>query len=151
VSKVKIDPAAYNRFLRDVQPRDARLVRSVLSAPERSSGARIEVALKWTEARFEVEPGGFRAWQGVTFLGTLPTSSEPLLRIEAEFEVGYTSSEPMTDEIFAVFRKLNLPLNLWPYLREYVHQMLLRAGWPPFVLPAFQSEPRSRRRSGAKD
>jgi len=32
----------------------------------------------------------------------------------------------------------NLPLNTWPYLREFLQNALTRAGWPVYTLPAFK-------------
>lgn len=42
----------------------------------------------------------------------------------------YTSDEPMTNEIFDVFGELNLPLNVYPYVREFVHSATTRMGFP---------------------
>ncbi|MBL0171693.1 MAG: hypothetical protein IPP90_13395 [Gemmatimonadaceae bacterium] len=51
----------------------------------------------------------------------------------------------MTDAIFAEFERVNLPLNTWPYFREFLQSTLVRAGWPPFVLPAFKVAPTAAR------
>jgi hypothetical protein len=73
------------------------------------------------------------------FTGTYADASEPAVSIRAEFEVKYSASERMTDPLFAVFSRRNLPLNTWPYFREFVHAALARTGWPVFVLPVYRS------------
>jgi len=59
----------------------------------------------------------------------------PLLTIECEFDVVYRVSKPMTDAYFEIFKKTSLPLNTWPYWREFVHSSFARMGLPPFILP----------------
>jgi hypothetical protein len=59
--------------------------------------------------------------------------------IRAEFEVRYSTAQRMTDEIFNEFGRRNLPLNTWPYFREFVHAALARTGWPVFVLPVYKA------------
>ena len=59
-------------------------------------------------------------------------------QIECSFIVEYRSGKPMTDELFEIFEKVNLPLNTWPYFREFVQNSTVRMGLPPLVLPVFQ-------------
>ncbi|MFN8558497.1 MAG: hypothetical protein U0531_14525 [Dehalococcoidia bacterium] len=78
--------------------------------------------------------------------------------IEVTFGVQFRSTLPMTDEVFEVFREVNLPVNTWPYLREFISGSLGRMNWTPYALPALKrgaatalpdvqdTAPRSRRR-----
>ncbi|HTW92419.1 MAG TPA: hypothetical protein VMH22_12020 [bacterium] len=59
----------------------------------------------------------------------------PLLRISCTFEVVYRVAKPMTKDYFQIFCTNNLPLNTWPYFREYVQSTVVRMGLPPLVLP----------------
>jgi hypothetical protein len=54
----------------------------------------------------------------------------------------------MVDSLFEIFRSYNLPVNVWPFFREFVHTVLARTNWPVFVLPALKITPigRPRRR-----
>jgi len=65
-------------------------------------------------------------------------SGKRYARIECSFIVEYRSEKPMTDELFKIFEKVNLPLNTWPYFREFVQNSTVRMGLPPLVLPVFQ-------------
>jgi hypothetical protein len=44
----------------------------------------------------------------------------------------------MTERIFAVFQTANLPVNIWPYLRELVASITGRMGWLPITLPTLK-------------
>lgn len=56
-------------------------------------------------------------------------------KISVTFCVTYDSKMPMNEETFNKFKARNLPLNTWPYFREFVHSAVLRMGWPPFIAP----------------
>lgn len=63
----------------------------------------------------------------------------PLLTIECEFDAVYRVSKPMTEAYFEVFKKTSLPLNTWPYWREFVHSSFARMGLPPYFLPVYRT------------
>lgn len=133
-----VSPSEYNEFLRGVQPREVRLVRAGVEAPVRYGDVPLQAAVELGDSRYEPVDEGFVALQTGRFTGRDAEGNEVIV-VEAEFELRYTSERPMTDPIFDVFHELNLPVNVWPYLREFFQQATLRAGWPGFVLPAFQS------------
>lgn len=43
------------------------------------------------------------------------------------------------DDFFEIFKEVNLPLNVWPYLREFVQSMTYRMNLPPLTLPFYRS------------
>lgn len=89
------------------------------------------------DSRWEPLPGGFRSFQ--TYL--IHISSRDATRyadIDVTFVADYDSIQPMTDELFETFGMYNLPLNTWPYLREYAATTVGRMGWLPITLPTFK-------------
>lgn len=60
-------------------------------------------------------------------------------KVSVVFNVTYSSGIPMNDEFFTIFKTHNLKLNTWPYFREFVHNIALRMGWPPFIAPTYVS------------
>jgi hypothetical protein len=62
----------------------------------------------------------------------------PLLTIECDFGVVYGVSKPMTDAYFGIFKTTSLPLNTWPYWREFVQSSFARMSLPPYILPVFR-------------
>ncbi|MEO5510413.1 MAG: hypothetical protein ABIS27_07260 [Longimicrobiales bacterium] len=85
--------------------------------------------------------GGFFARSTLAFDGVYADEEQPRVSIKVTVEVGYLAAVPMSDDIFEVFGIRNLPLNTWPYLREFVQSALVRAGWPVYTLPAFKPAP----------
>jgi preprotein translocase subunit SecB len=60
------------------------------------------------------------------------------LYIECEYCLRYSSNEAFSEEFFDIFKKINLPINSWPFFREYAHSMTARMNLPPLTLPLFK-------------
>ncbi|MBA7624661.1 hypothetical protein ES703_32072 [subsurface metagenome] len=59
-------------------------------------------------------------------------------KLSVAFSLTYSSEVPMTDDIFDIFKVRNLPLNTWPYFREFVHNSFARVGWVGVVAPVYK-------------
>jgi len=82
-----------------------------------------------TDDGFEVEfPYSVRFTQG----------EDVEAEIAVTFGLRFTSSQPMSQGTFEVFKEVNLPVNTWPFLREFVSTTLGRMGWQAFTLPAYK-------------
>ena len=64
-------------------------------------------------------------------------TKEVKAKISVIFRVVYSSKLSISDELFEVFKGRNLPLNTWPYFREFVHNAIMRMGWPSFIAPTY--------------
>ncbi len=91
---------------------------------------RIESSAEWEE-----QPRGFRAIHAYQFRAT---TDGAVLDIDATFVMDFDSAQPMTNDIFVLFAEINLPVNSWPFLREYVSASVGRMGWMPITLPALK-------------
>lgn len=125
----------YNAFIGQINLdkiwlRSSRLTNSSLGDMQFAVTVTIDDSHKWSET-----DDGFQVFHKyvVEFSNE---KKRKLARIEAEFGLDYNSGEPMTDEYYEIFAENNLPLNSWPYLREYLSSTITRMGWLPFTLPA---------------
>lgn len=89
------------------------------------------------DSRWEPLPRGFRAFQRYRIRLSGHSNAE-CAEIEVAFAADYDSDLSMTDETFETFKHHNLPLNTWPYLREFAATTVGRMGWRPITLPAFK-------------
>ena len=64
--------------------------------------------------------------------------SRKIFELKGVFTLIYRSTALMDDEIFELFKKRNIPVNLHPYVRELIHNLMTRAGLPSFILPALK-------------
>ncbi len=96
------------------------------------------------DARRETRAGGFNAFH--SYRVRIEEAGEPRAEINVTFGLQFDSQLPLTDQIFSVFEEINLPVNTWPYLREFVANTLGRMNWQPFSLPALKRGTESVRR-----
>jgi hypothetical protein len=107
-----------------------------------------------SQVGWEARPGGFRAFDRAHVV--LEAGDVEYAELEVTFGLDFASQEPLTADLFAVFGEVNLPVNTWPYLREFVSTTMGRMGWRPFTLPALKrgtassSPPAVRRRRATK-
>lgn len=133
----RISPEEYAVFIAQIELRDIWLQQAHAKnqlGPEGPRGA-IEVEIT-DDTRWHAREGGFDAIQ--QFALRFALGDAPLAEIEVTFALRFRSAQAMTEEIFQVFRAVNLPLNTWPYLREFVSATTGRMGWLPFTLPALK-------------
>jgi len=57
------------------------------------------------------------------------------LKIEATFILVFTTKHEITDDFFEVYKNISLPLNVWPFFREFVNTTTARMNIPPITLP----------------
>ncbi len=87
-------------------------------------------------ARWEPWDGGFRIFHH--YIVHVETVDSPLAELDITLGVDFVSKLPLTDEIFTIFGDVNLPVNTWPFLREFVSTTVGRMGWIPFTIPALK-------------
>lgn len=87
-------------------------------------------------ATWQAADGGFDVFHW--FGARIQTVDSPLADIEVTFGLRFRSGVPMSDRLFDVFKLANLPLNTWPYLREFLATTTARMGWLTFTLPTLK-------------
>jgi hypothetical protein len=60
---------------------------------------------------------------------------KPAMSIKATFELVFTSNRDFTAGFFEIYKKTNLHLHVWPYMRELVNSLTSRMNIPPITLP----------------
>lgn len=131
-------PQVYNAFINGVDLVSVRLSGAEIRARSTPERKQLLPSVEQT-SRFVNEDGHVVLFHELTFSGKYEDEDESAVVIRAEFEVRYSTAERMTKEMFSEFRQRNLPLNTWPYFREFVHAALARAGWPVLVLPVYKA------------
>jgi hypothetical protein len=136
-----IGAAEYNAFIAGLELQQIRLAAAEIDAPNPPEQCQITPVIHLDDATFRNGDDHFVVRQKFRFTGTYEGEAAPALGIHATYEVRYTADKPMTDDLFAEFRHRNLPVNAWPYFREYLQSTLCRVGWPVLTLPAFKRAP----------
>ena len=131
-----VSPAAYAAFLRQIELaaiwlQEARISNRRGPEPPERATVRLDSHATWTPYS-----EGFRILHHYDI--RIEDSDSLLAEIEVTFGLQFTSEAELTDELFSVFREVNLPVNTWPYLREFLATTAGRMNWVPFVLPTLK-------------
>lgn len=124
---------AYIEFIQQVELeqiwlRSARVTNSTGGTAPDAVEVRLSDSASWKESAT-----GFQAFQ--KYVAEFWNGKKRLAKVEVELVADYASNEPMADDLFPVFEENNLPLNTWPYFREYLANTVYRMHWVPFTLP----------------
>ncbi len=134
----QIQPPEYALFIGQIELLNVTLISSEvrnLRFGEAPSPNKVSVRSK---SHYDNGSGLFHAFQDYRTVFSDPATKRHSARVSVEFAVTYRSGRPMTDDIFTVFKDLNLVANTWPYLREFMYSSIGKMNWPPFVLPTFK-------------
>jgi hypothetical protein len=139
--EISIDPQVYSAFIQGLEIRQVFLLRASserLFFPEPNAKLSFDFPEATAElARFE-DSSGFVAYLQYTIdLLSKPEDAEVerFASIAVTFEAIYNTKILITDEIFETFKDVNLKMNIWPYVREYVQSATMKMGLPGLVLP----------------
>lgn len=70
-----------------------------------------------------------------TLVATKKSKRDFALKISCTFSVRFSSEEPLSNEFLDIFSDVNIPVNTWPYFREFIQSMAQRMCLPPIMLP----------------
>lgn len=139
-------PEQYNAFVTGIDLRFLRLAHCQIDARARYDGGTLSPVVTEGSVSYSAEDDGFIVFHELIFDAQPADAAGTRATVRATFEIEYTSETPMTDPLFALFRAHNLPVNVWPFFREFVNTALGRVAWPPYLLPALKILPGGRPR-----
>ena len=131
----KISPKKYGEILSGVELEGITMIRGRFSLNKEELSPEAEYAIKNT-ASYEISKENVAIVSHSYRLGVINKESrKKALHIECTYHVDYSSETDFTEEFFELFREVNLPLNTWPFFREYVFNITSRMNIPPLSLP----------------
>ena len=135
-----IDPKAYRKILVGLQLKSLSVMKGKFSSCKENFIPNSEVDISDT-ALFKIESkNSFKIIHTYQLKIENKKNKKNILRIDLSFELVFTSKETFTQEFFDVYTEDSLPLNTWPYFREFVSSIIQRMNFPPLTLPLFKSK-----------
>lgn len=128
----------YRNFISQVNIQDICIVSANMKSFGTLGAFRQDLTVNYkVAARYENEESGFVAFHQYDVTLKSEKEKKRLARLSVTFGVHYVSKIPMSDQIFDRFHQLNLPLNTWPYFREFTHNSLARMNLSQVIAPVF--------------
>lgn len=128
----KMPPEEYRALLKGINLEEIALVSCSAGVKRERLGEPLGVAIHKDSVRILKNKGAVLSFEHsyqVTAAG--PTEKNPTISIKCSFYVEYKAEQPVSKEFLEIFSRVNVPVNTWPYFREFVQNMTLRVGLPP--------------------
>jgi preprotein translocase subunit SecB len=133
--KENISPDKYREILKGLNMESIYLLTSKSSVDKKSIASGLRISFR-DEASFEKKEDKIVE---ITHKYRLEATNRKLkkkvLNIECAFCLIYSFGEEFSADFFEVFKDINLPLNTWPFFREFVFNITSRMNIPPLTLP----------------
>ena len=135
-SKHKIQPKACKEALKGVNLEDLYLIESknIQKRENIKEQKNIEITIN-DRATYEKTDEGALVTHKYFLTAKDPEAKDFAFKISASYRLVYTSEVPFTNDFFEIFTGLNLPLNAWPFFREFVQNTTQRMNVRPLTLP----------------
>jgi preprotein translocase subunit SecB len=154
---VKIDNSSavreqYNSFVNSISLQNIRLVEcAVNSGIERPLPKKTSIGIKFSTSlngiKNDSDSVSFDSNAEAEIVFRSRDSDHILGTIKVNFILSYESKIQVEEEIIELFVKRNVPINAWPYLREFIQSMIQRMGWSTFILPPLRPNASSKKSS----
>lgn len=139
-------PERYQEFVRDVELRGVRLLNCEVTSHgmlhesmQASYDLDVESTFAWIEQ-------GFEAVQECTVSVFVQEDEEAVPVGSINVAYGFVYSCTFEDEEYdrdaylQIFQRVSLPVNAWPFIRQFVHDMTQRMNWPALTLPLLKPD-----------
>ncbi|REJ32801.1 MAG: hypothetical protein DIU82_11730 [Bacillota bacterium] len=72
--------------------------------------------------------------------GADPGEASSLIELESTFALVYSfeSTYKVEEPVVTLFIRRNVPINVWPYIREIISDLTVRMGYPRLILPTLK-------------
>ncbi len=68
-------------------------------------------------------------------------NKKPIGYIDCVFCLRFAADKPFTQEFFNRFKRINLPVNTWPFFREFIFNISSKMNIPPLSIPLLKNFP----------
>lgn len=133
--KFKLSPDDYKKILDGITLKNLSLLEANAKIkPNLKSFDKMNIEIE-DEAGFEADEDEIIITQRYILTGRPIGKKNAILTISAVFALHLESQKEFTEDFFEIYKGLSLPLNTWPFLREFANSMTARMNIPPLTLP----------------
>lgn len=131
----KLSPEKYRDILTGLHLIEIRLVDVSASLNEALLDQSMSVKIR-DRARFEVDAEGLaRVYIKYTITVQADGKEKAAVRIDLKYAISFHSEYEFSADFFDVYKKVSLPVKIWPFVREFVHSLTSRMNIAPLTLP----------------
>lgn len=142
---MNIDRDKYNDMINSINLEKIALLNCESKIHDEDSFGNLSVNVNFSVNKVRMEKNKLEAIAEFEVSTTEPDFDEIVFEVNFNYILEYSlSSEDnlndIEDEYIETFLKHNLPINIWPYAREFVSSMTTRMGYPPLFIPMHKNK-----------
>lgn len=139
-----ISPQEYGEILKDLKLNNLYLKKGNFFVDRENFFKNEKIELKLTdEAKFKkIKDGTINVFHDFKLDAFNMHSKKKILSIECIFCLNFTSKKEFSSEFFEIFKDVNLPINSYPFFREFVFNATSRMNIPPLTIPLIKRFPK---------
>ncbi|OPL16345.1 MAG: hypothetical protein AVO38_08325 [delta proteobacterium ML8_D] len=131
----KIDPKEYKKILKTVDLQSIAIEACSVKFNKKTYDTRLVININSETSYENLENGSAIVKERYKLIARVHKERKQALNISCTFRLDFSCDKPLSDDFFEIFKTYNLPLNTWPYFREFVQNMTQRMNIPPLTLP----------------
>lgn len=137
------DSLTYQEFVSKVEIKDIRIkkleMNSFLTRKEvKEKNIDINLNIDFNFNQF-INASTFEAITAVSVIAEIPNQKVFSIKMELLVEYEYDEiKQTVSKEIIDNFINSNVPVNVWPYIREIIHNATIRMGYAPLIIKPFR-------------
>jgi hypothetical protein len=131
----KISPDEYRRLLDKIELKEISLLKCSANLNNFTLKERNKVKFTQDHSFISKDDDLYIIHQSYKITSGSEKPKKELLSIEATYQVQIESAEPLSEEFFDIYMGVSLPLNVWPFFREFAFSISTRMALPPLTLP----------------
>ncbi|MDA8165083.1 MAG: hypothetical protein M0017_08640 [Desulfobacteraceae bacterium] len=133
--KPSISPDEYKGLIKQISLSSLAMERCEASLKREKFGQPLDVKIVDESEYRQLEDSSVEVLQQYKFVANKRKQREHIVSISCSYRLVYEISFPFRSDFFDIFLKINVPLNTWPYFREFVNSICNRMDIPKFILP----------------
>jgi preprotein translocase subunit SecB len=135
----------YRKFISGLDIEDIYLTSAQfkrLGTPDPEKCPDVKITFTPGQSKYRQKGGYLSITQDIRFLleeiEDEESKTHKIFELKGQYALVYSADLKIDAELFELFKRRNIPVNLHPYVRELVQSTLVRVGLPPFTLPVLK-------------
>lgn len=131
----KLTPQEYRAVLKEVQLNEIMLEECTAKLRRERLHKSLEITIDQKTTHEIQEDNSVSVHRAYILTASSGAKKDFALRLTCTFRLKYSSKTTLTEDFMQIFEDQNIPMNTWPYFREFVQGMTQRMNIPPLTLP----------------
>lgn len=137
--KPRITPQNYAEILKGLELKSIGLISCKSIIDRENFNVNLSISIK-DEATFKKnEEGEIEILHKYRLNGKDTKLKKIAIKIECAFCLTFSSKKNFSQDFFEIFKSINLPVNSWPFFREFIFTLTSKMNIPPLTLPLFKA------------